>query len=78
MFTFWMVAPASITHPLKATMIYMNKTTLSIFAAVVLAIAAYTVITGVEPRTTISQNPLPACPPFCEPDPNTGPETARR
>lgn len=55
----------------------MTKALLSIVAAVVFAMAAYSVSRGVKPRATISQNPLPACPPFCDPDPNTGPDTTR-
>lgn len=57
---------------------YMTKTIVVTFSAVVLGLAAYSFTTS-APRPIVAQNPLPACPPFCD-QPNDPPptEAARR
>lgn len=49
----------------------------NLIIAVAFVLAAFATISRTGERATISQNPLPACPPFCDPDPNTGPDTTR-
>jgi hypothetical protein len=57
----------------------MTKLLLVTFsAAILLMAAAATYNPEANPsRPVLTQNPLPACPPFCD-DPNNGGETAKR
>lgn len=56
------------------------KTIQQVFFATIILLAAiatakYRVGVKQADRVMVSQNPVPACPPFCDPDPNTGPDT---
>ena len=59
----------------------MKKVASSFFFAAVLAMAVVATINSRHRSdqipVAVSQNPVPACPPFC-PDPNTGPDAASR
>jgi len=58
----------------------MKTTTHLFFVAIILLAAIATVkhragIKKADQAVMVSQNPIPACPPFCDPDPNSGPDT---